>query len=82
MDWCNAVILDGVAIGYGAVVIKDIPAYAIVGGVPAKVIRYRFTEKQIEFLLQDQWWNKSNEWLRKNYKIMHNSGEYIVILNQ
>ncbi len=49
----NVTILNGVRIGRGAivaagaVVIKDVPAYAIVGGVPAKVLKYRFTEEEI-----------------------------------
>lgn len=51
---CNVIILKGVTIGRGAVVAagavvtKDVPAYAIVGGNPAKIIKYRFTEEQIE----------------------------------
>lgn len=53
--WCgaNVTILKGVTIGRGAiiaagsVVTKDIPRYAIVGGVPAKVIKYKFTEEEI-----------------------------------
>lgn len=50
---CNAVILKGVTInkgaiiGAGAIVTKDVPAYAIVGGNPAKVIKYRFTPEEI-----------------------------------
>lgn len=58
----NAVLLGGITIGDGAiigafsVVAKDIPPYAIVVGNPAKIIRYRFTEEQIQKLLQIKWW--------------------------
>jgi acetyltransferase-like isoleucine patch superfamily enzyme len=59
----DAVILSGVTIGdgaivaAGAVVTKDVPPYAIVGGNPAKLIRYRFTEEQREALLDIRWWD-------------------------
>jgi acetyltransferase-like isoleucine patch superfamily enzyme len=73
----NAIILDGVVIGdgaiigAGAVVTKNVPAYAIVAGNPAKIIRYRFTEEEIEFLLKFKWWEKDPVWIEENFKLFH-----------
>lgn len=50
-------IADGAIIGAGAVVTKDIPPYAIAIGVPAKVIKYRFSQDKIDALLGRKWWN-------------------------
>lgn len=63
-------IADGAVVLAGAVVTKDVPPYAIVGGVPAKIIRYRYDEETISFLLQIQWWNNTEEWFKENWKLL------------
>jgi acetyltransferase-like isoleucine patch superfamily enzyme len=55
---------DGAIVAGGAVVIRDVPPYAVVGGNPAKVLKYRFREDQIAELLDVQWWNWPNDEVR------------------
>ncbi len=70
----NVIILDGIKIKTGAIVAagsivtKDVPPYGIVGGNPAKLIKYRFSESEIEYLLESKWWEKDLIWLKENYK--------------
>ena len=69
----RAIIIDGLTIGTGAiiaagaVVVKDVEPYSIVGGVPAKHIRFRFEEEVRTKLLNSKWWDKSEEYLSEHY---------------
>lgn len=53
----GVVVGDGAVVATGAIVTKDVPPYAVVGGVPAKVIYYRFRDSIIKDLLELKWWN-------------------------
>ncbi|MDB4866139.1 MAG: chloramphenicol acetyltransferase [Cohnella sp.] len=74
----NALIVSGVTIGNGAVVAagsvvtKDVPPYAIVGGNPAKLIRYRFDQDTIDKLQKMAWWDWPYEKIKSSFPYMMN----------
>lgn len=72
----NATIMAGVKIGNGAIiatnstVIKDVEPYSIVGGNPAKEIKKRFSDEEIEKLQKLEWWNWDKEKITRNLKAL------------
>jgi len=83
----NAIIMDGVNIGNGAiiaagaVVTKSVRPYEIVGGVPAKHIRFRFSDDEIKKIQSIEWWNKDEEWLKKNVSMFLNKNEFLSLVS-
>lgn len=72
----GAKLVAGIKVGNGAVILseavvtRDIPPYAIVGGIPAKILSYRYDDITISKLLRIRWWDESIEWLRNNWKLL------------
>ena len=79
----GAMIKQGVTIGNGAVigamamVTKDVPPYAIVAGIPAKILRYRFNEETIKILEATKWWELSEDNLKKAGKFIKEPRKFI-----
>lgn len=73
----NSLILSGITVGQGAVVAagsvvtKDVPPYSIVGGNPARILKYRFEKEQVELLKQLDFSQLDQLWLVKNEKFLY-----------
>lgn len=70
---------DGAIIAAGAVVTKNVEPYAIVGGVPAKLIKKRFSPEQIDFLNSFCWWEKDAKWIKDNCQNMDDIEKFIEV---
>ena len=75
---CDGVIIgDGAIIAAGSVVTKNVNPYEIVGGIPAKLIRKRFAEDEINFLLEIKWWNWDLDEIKNNAKYFVDIKEFM-----
>lgn len=79
----NAIIKQGISVGHGAVigmgsvVTKDVPPYAVVGGVPAKFIKSRFSEQTIRKMLESKWWEMSDIDLRIHARFIKSPEKFL-----
>ena len=72
---------DGAIIMSGAIVTKDVPPYAIVGGIPAKIIKYRFSQNEIEKLLKFKWWDQDISWIKSHANLFEDINLFIKCIN-
>ena len=68
---------DGAVLAAGAVVTKDVDAYAIVGGVPATTIRYRFSKEEREQFLKIRWWDWPIDKIEENIELFYQPQEFL-----
>ena len=71
------IIGDGAVIASDSVVVKSVPPYAIVGGNPAQIIKYRFDEKIIESLLRIKWWDWDIDKIHDNFKYFNRVEKFV-----
>lgn len=71
---------DGSIVGAGALVTRDVAPYSVVVGIPARVIKKRFSQNDIDCLLQFKWWNKDKQWIEKYADNFRNPKNFIKML--
>lgn len=70
---------DGAMIGAGAVVYKDIEPYSVYAGPVLKLLRYRFQQEEIEFLLKFRWWDKPIDWVKQHADVFDDIKRFIEV---
>lgn len=68
---------DGAIVAAGSIVTKDIPPFAVVAGVPAKIIKFRFSNDTINHLLNIRWWDWPDNKIFSNYKLFYDPEKFI-----
>jgi acetyltransferase-like isoleucine patch superfamily enzyme len=72
---------DGAVVAGGSIITKDVEPYSIVGGNPAKLIRYRFDQEVIKQLMEFKWWDKDVRWIENNYKSFNVLDDFLTLIS-
>ncbi len=84
----NVCILNNISIGngsilaFGSVITHDVPDFAIVAGVPGRIIKFRFSEEDVKLINASNWWNFDSALLSKNFIKMHNLQDFKTWINE
>jgi acetyltransferase-like isoleucine patch superfamily enzyme len=73
----NVNIGNGAIVAMGSIVTKNVPDYAIVAGIPAKIIKYRFSDNTIKSLLKIKWWDLDEKFIQNEFKHFHDVETFI-----
>ena len=68
---------DGAVVAAGSVVTADVTPYSIVGGIPARHIKYRFSAETVKKLLKIQWWNWSDKKIKENVHLFYDIEKFV-----